>query len=178
MNKEERDFIKEKMKIAYSNTDIENKLNNKVNVLTYTDLIQYNNINDILGNYGNLVILVELKDNYGHWICCFKRNNNIIEVFDSYGLKPDDQLNYVDNEFKKNNNMNYPYLSKLLYYSKYNIEYNQYKLQEKSININTCGRWVVERIKLKNISIDDFYKLYKSDKDIKSDELVTLISLI
>jgi hypothetical protein len=169
--------IKETMKIPYSNDDIYNKLNKRVKIITYSDLSNYNNLDDAMGKYEALVILIEIRKRFGHWICLFKRNN-IIEVFDSYGFIPDDQLEFVDKQFRKNNNMYYPQLSKLLLNSNYDIEYNHYQLQKMSDDINTCGRWVVQRLLLKHLSLEEFYKLFKSDNTITSDELITYISLI
>lgn len=148
------------MDISLSGKDIYNKLDGKVNIMSYSDLMKYNNIDDALGKYGALVLLYESRDNYGHWTLVFKRNKNTIEHFDSYGIIPDDQFDYIDPNFLMKEGINEPYLTHLLYKSGYNVEYNDYKLQEMDNNIKTCGKWVILRLLKRNINIDDFAKFF------------------
>lgn len=153
------------MDIALSNKDILKALNNKTKVIQYKDLLDYKDIDDLLYPHDNVVILYNTNKNYGHWTCIIKRNNDI-EMFDSYGYKPDDQQKYITEKVKLDNNMNFPYLTYLLYKSKnkYKVHYNNYKLQSEKNGINTCGRWVILRIHLKNMNINEFAKIIKNDK--------------
>src|SRR6185437_3614673 len=155
------------MDIALSNTDISKALNNKTKIIQYKDLLNYKDIDDLLYPHNKAVILYNTKENYGHWTCIIKRNDSI-EMFDSYGYKPDDQQKYITEKVKSENNMDFPYLTYLLYKSKnkYKIHYNNYKLQSEKDGINTCGRWVILRIHLKEMNIDEFSKLIKNDKNV------------
>lgn len=165
-----------------SNYEIMNALNNKVNMLTYDELVNYDDIDHVLGKYGVCVLLVETKENNGHWICMFKtisdnkKKEPIVSFFDSYALPVDDQLHFVNMKFREENNMLYPYLSYLLYKCPYPIEYNEHQFQKLSPQINTCGRWVILRLLLKHLSLKKFYKLFKPSKKIDSDDLVTILT--
>lgn len=165
-----------------SNFEIMNALNHKINMLTYEELLNYDNIDDVLGKYGACVLLVETKDNNGHWVCMFKTTSDdkkkepIISFFDSYALPIDDQLNFVDSDYRKENNMMYPYLSHLFYHSPYKIEYNEHQFQKLSPKINTCGRWCIMRLLLKHLPLKKFHKLFKKGKNIDSDVLVTILT--
>jgi hypothetical protein len=163
--------LKEK---ALSGEEVLKLVNNRANLIKYPELSQSNNLLDILKPFGACIILYETKLNYGHWCCLIKRGD-IIEHFDSYGLMPDDELKYVDNVFRKQNNMKIPHLTYLLINlpKKYKIEYNQHKLQEKKKGINTCGRWTGLRINNKNMPIDDFADCFK-DKYFNPDDIAVL----
>ena len=159
------------LNIAYSNNNIKKKLDGKCNIITYNDLSNYNNIDQVLGKFGCVVILYETSKNYGHWICLFKthdkKGKEIISFFDPYGFTVDDKLDYGNIEY-------YPMMSKLLYESPYQIEYNQYPMQTFSKNIATCGPWCIARIKFRKLPLNDFHKLFKGNKHFTSDELVAI----
>lgn len=173
------DQLREK---ALSNFEIMDALKNKVNMVTYDELVNYDNIDQVLGKYGVCVLLIETKNNSGHWVCIYKtltdnkKKEPMISFFDSYALPVDDQLHYVSTEFREDNNMMYPYLSYLLYNSPYPIEYNHHQFQELSPKINTCGRWVIMRLLLRDLPLKKFHKLFKSSKKINSDDLVTILT--
>lgn len=172
------DYIKliKKLKMkSFSNDDIKKLVDTKI--IIYNELSKYKHIDDALHPNGTLVILYMYKESYGHWTCLIKRDENTIEHFDSYpNMKPDDELSFIDNEFRKEHNEWYPYLTKLLYDSGYNIEYNDQKLQEKHSDIRTCGRWVVARIFYKDVSIDDFIKFFTSNSKYSPDDMVTVFT--
>ena len=160
---------------SLSNQDIENFLGHSPNIIRYKDLKKFNSIDQALKN-GYVIILYETKQNFGHWVLVFKRNKNTIEHFDSYGIKPDDELDFIKPIFKIINGTVKPYLTYLLLKSKYKVEYNEFKLQKMAPNINTCGRWILLRLLLKDYDIYDFKKIL--DKKLKEykinnyDELV------
>lgn len=159
------------MDYSLSTNDIYEKIGrNNVDIITYQELSKINDIDQLFNNVRNVVILFETRDNYGHWCLIFKTNWNSIEFFDSYGFKPDAELKFIDSYFRLKNNMEYPHLTQLLLDSKYNIEYNNHRLQSKIGNINTCGRWVVCRIILSDLNSDEFYNIFKKFK--KKDEIV------
>jgi hypothetical protein len=163
------------MDYSLSDTDMLNYMKNRTNLIQYKDIINYDNIDDLLGIYNKCILLYHTKENYGHWTCLY-RVNNTIYFFDSYGVIPDDELKFLHKDLKEELNSNHRYLTKLLYESKNNIEYNEYQLQKKSPNINTCGRWVLLRLKYPKISIDNFYKIItKNNNIISNDLLVTKI---
>lgn len=148
------------MDIALSDKDIMRLIKGKANLLTYTELQKYNNIDQVLGPYSALVLLYETSKNFGHWVCVFKVNENTIEHFDSYGLKPDDELKFIPEYFREVNYEEIPHLTYLLYNSGYNVIYNEFKLQKKKKGINTCGRWVATRLIYRMIPQKVFAKFF------------------
>lgn len=165
-----------KKSYSLSNFDIFNLLDRRCNVMTYEELTKYKTIDQALGVYSALVLLYETHDHYGHWTLVFKYDNgHIIEVFDSYGIFPDDELKFVPTYFKKKKNEDYPYLIKLLYESGYKIVYNDDKLQEEKKGVNTCGRHVIARLMYRDIDIDDYVRMIKNS-GMKPDDFVLNIT--
>lgn len=145
---------------ALSSKDIMELIHHKANLLTYIELQNYNNINDVLGKYQAIVLLYETSMNFGHWVCVFKVNENTIEHFDSYGLKPDDELKFVPEYFRIVNYDEIPHLTYLLYNSNYKVIYNEYQLQSKKKGVSTCGRWVSTRLNYRMIPQEKFSKFF------------------
>lgn len=166
--------------VALSNVDICNLLNKKSNLVLYPNLYKYNNLDQVLGKYGACVILFEARPNYGHWVCIFKLNNSTIEFFNPYGGYPDDSLDHIPDDFRDKTNQCYPYLSKLILDSPYELTYNEFDFQEKKGEIKTCGRHCVVRLSLRNLSLykykDLLDKLSKKMK-LNYDGIVTLLTI-
>lgn len=174
MNKK---FIKHLKKISLSNEDVMKLLNGKSNLVLYPDIINYNNIDELLGKYGACIILYLTEENYGHW-CCIFRDKDVIQFFDSYGEMVDNALNYaMDPYFKKKGGMDLPLLTSLLLdaYDKYEIRFNNFKFQEDKKDINTCGRFCVVRLWLRNLNEYEFKDFMYSTK-YKPDELVAILT--
>jgi len=154
------------MEISLSDRDIKKALNNKTKVIEYKELDNYNSILDVLDPYDNVVILYVTKKGYGHWTCVIKHGKRI-EFFDSYGYIPDDEFSFINKNFRKENGMENKKLLALLKDAQdngYIIHYNENKLQKEADNINTCGRWCILRIYLRNLSIDEFSDKVYNDK--------------
>lgn len=167
--------IKQLESISLSDEDIKRLLNNNINIITYTDLVNTCNIDDILDPFGACIILYLTQENYGHWTCLHKINNDLLEFFDSYGTIIDDELKSIERNFRKKSKQNYPHLTSLLYECPYDISYNHYPFQKKNNNIKTCGRHVVTRLLLKDLSLDDYIDFMKSF-NYDADYVVTYIT--
>lgn len=153
---------------SLSNHDIENALNGKTNIVVYEDLKNVNSIEDILKPYGCCVVLYQKSPIDGHWVVINKRKN-CIEFFDSYGMFPDDQLQYASYPGKEK------VLLKLLEESPMPVSWNPYKLQSEERNINVCGRWCVLRVALAKIPLVDFVKMFIGG-EMKPDDYVTILT--
>ena len=164
------------MDYSLSNSDIQMWLPH-ANILTYPQLVQYYNngfkIFDLLGKSKTLVLLYLTKANSGHWTTVFERPNGDIECFDSLGYCPDDELNFVPHEFQHESNQNHTYLLAMLAKANRRIYYNKDALQHTHPDISTCGRWVICRIALRDMPIDEFVKMMRSS-ELAPDEIVTL----
>jgi len=166
------------MEIPLSSEDIKRHLGQDVKVIAYPELSKYSDIRKVLGKRGKAVVLYETKHNYGHWVGLHKSPKGGIEVFDSYGFVPDDELKYIDTNFRKINNEMKPHLSHLLYASGLPVEYNNYKFQKMAKDVNTCGRHVVLRLQNGHMNIDQYYKALKGIQKktgVSPDELVSYL---
>lgn len=136
------------------------KLNTRI--IVYDDLKFCNNVDDLFINDSFIILYKGLKGPIGHW-CCVVRRGNTLSYFDSFGRKPDDSLFFNDT---------YPYLSLLLFRSKYNLEYNEYNYQSKETS--TCGHHCIVRILFKYKSLKDYQRFM--DQFENDDEVVIAIS--
>lgn len=145
-----------------SNFDIMEYLNNNVSIIKYSDLNNYKSIDDVFKNNDNVVLLYELSDvNNGHWVALRRdKNKNIIYYFDSYGDEIEDELKHASERAKNKVDLTKNKLLLKLIDSDYTIDYNNYKYQKMSKNINTCGKYCCVFIDSK-MSIDEFYKYIK-----------------
>lgn len=169
--------VHELMDRASSGTEVLNMVNGQANLITYSQLPQFNSIDQVLSGNGSCFILYQTtKENYGHWCALIRRGTNGIELFDSYGIIPDDELKWTKADIKRVLNQDYPYLTYLLYKSGKSIEYNDVPLQGRG-NIKTCGRWSAARIINKHVSIEEFDKFFTSDPNYTPDELVTIYTM-
>lgn len=165
-------------KKSFSGDDILKLVDNKANLMTYSDVAKCNNIEEVLGKNGACIILYETKENYGHWTCIFKVNKNTIEFFDPYGCVLDDELKYISDNFKQKSGTDFPHLTEMLYNSKYKVIYNDYPLQKYKNDINTCGRHVGFRLQMRKIPLEKYAKvMLKSGFNMSPDDLVTILTM-
>jgi len=155
--------LKTLLKTPLGDDDIKKVLGQNTRIIKYGDLDNYTTIDEVLSINNMVVILVETQINSGHWICMLKYDN-VVEVFDSYGLKIDDQLKYVNLKMRKELDQYDHELSFLLDRCPYKVIYNNVDLQQWSPYINTCGRHVCLRLKNKNKTLDQYLKWVKSFK--------------
>lgn len=160
--------------IPLSDSDVLKLVENKANVLVYSDLQKYNTLDEALGPHGAIFLLYETQPDYGHWTCMFKMDDGkTIEFFDPYGIFPDNQLEWVPKNFREVSGQMYPQLTALLYYSPYNLTYNEHKFQKKGAGINTCGRWSALRLVCRDMSLKKFAEIFKHED---ADDLVSIIT--
>lgn len=177
------DVINKLVRIPLSKDNMIELLNGKTKVLTYSELKKYDNIDDLLYPYDNVIILYifnndENNNIIGHWVCLLKTKKNTVEYFNSYGKMPDDELNDIPYNYRYKTDQIEKKISKLMKYSKYNLEYNEKQLQKLDYKTATCGYYVILRLLLHKMKLEDFQKLFNGSKD--NDKLVVklLISLI
>ncbi len=171
-------IIKKAINKSFSSKDVLDLVDNKANLLTYPELLDYDSIDEAMGKHGALILLYETREHYGHWCAIFKLNDKTLEFFDPYGIIIDDELNYISKEFRKASNQDYPYLTELLLKSKYKITYNHHQFQAYNTNINTCGRWVGLRLIFRNLPLNKFIKLFSKNKRFSNDWLVTALTML
>jgi hypothetical protein len=137
-------------------------------IIKYSELANYNNIEELLPNDKDYkIILVETKRNSGHWTAVI-RNKNVIEYFDSYGIRPDGEFRFISMIMQKLLGESKHFLSKLLKDTKLKVEWNNIEFQQDGSNVCTCGRWVSLFLKmsLMGYSLNAFQEFMKKNKHI------------
>lgn len=180
--------------------DFLDKHNKQANIYTYEELSRFNHLDELLKPHDRCVILYETSTEpiYGHWCCLFKNaipgmDGQIINFFDSYGYKPDSELNWksIPEYVRKVSGEDHTHLLYLLnkYLEQYpdiEIYYNPYDFQEKKKGVSTCGRHVLSRLLLQNLDTDQYkHFIDKSCKivgkelnqKINPDQLVTIFTM-
>ena len=147
------------MNYSLSGQDIMKLMKDKTKIISYKEINKFKSIDELLYPFNSVFILYESKKNSGHWTVLFKLHKKEIEFFDSYGLNIDDELKFINKEFRKNSNQLKTLLTRLLLkdFNKYIIHYNNYQFQKFNSNIATCGRWCIFRLLNKKLYINEFY---------------------
>jgi len=174
--------IYDEQKRALDNEEVLQLVKEKAKVVLYENLINYKDIQELLHPHGAVFLLYQIKPSFGHWVAIIKRGNNEIEFFDPLGYMIDEQLLWTKPaSLRRQLNMNYPYLTKLLFEAprNYSIIYNEHKFQKNKKGINTCGAWSALRIAYKHLSLEEFIKDFNiKDESGINDQLVTLWRLV
>lgn len=166
------DIIDNIIKEPTSGKEIKDILGSKCKIEKYCNINKYKSLDDLLGSYQGCIILYMTNFNYGHWVLVYRRGDNIVEFFNSYGGRPDDDLKHIKKKFRDASNQNYTYLLKLLCEAPEEIHFNQYKFQKRGKEVQTCGKWCIVRLLFGNLDIDQFHKLFKG---LDGDRVVCII---
>lgn len=158
-------YLKDSEKIDLTGKDIHEITNGVCLPMRYSDLEQVDNIDDLFKNHIAIMLLYQTEtENLGHWVAVIKHPNNLIEVFDPYGLKIDEELKYSKFNLRRHQGEIVPHLTHLLNKTNYKIIYNDVRLQKFLKDVNTCGRWCAWRTKVNDISLKDFQNLFTKNK--------------
>jgi hypothetical protein len=154
--------IKQRLENYISSDDLLKYFGEMINdkIVKYSDLDNYKTIEQLLPDNNDFkIILIENQLNSGHWVVIL-RYDNTIEFFNSYGLMPSVDLNFIDNLQNKMLGQDIKFLNILLNECKnrFNIIYNKKRFQKLQPNINTCGRWCILRIIMFQYFQLDLYK--------------------
>ena len=162
--------------VELTENDILKILDEKVNVIAYSDLFTYRNIDEALGPHNALIVLYQVQSHTnGHWSLLY-REKNTLHFFDPLGIKMDEELLFIPNFFTLDNNgERIPHLSYLVNKSGYKVISNTTKYQKNSKHINTCGRWCCVRLKFRYLNEEQFKKLWKN---IPNDEEITELTIL
>lgn len=119
--------------------DVKNK------ILKYSELENYNNIDELIPIKNDYrILLLESKKNVGHWVCLI-RTGDTLEFFDSYGKTHKGELKFIPKFINKMLNQEDDYLTRIMKSSK-NPIFSTLHLQSNNPNVCTCGRHVICRI--------------------------------
>ena len=167
--------LKKAEEIDLTGEDLHRMTGGKSNIIKYSDLRHYNNINSVLGQHGACIILYETEMNFGHWTLVFKVNSTTLEHFDSYGLRLEAELRIAP---QTTDEQGRPLLSTLINKSGYKLIENLHQLQEKKEHVNTCGRWCVLRLIFRDETLNEFVRLFTKNHYYKADLWATALTYL
>jgi len=140
-------------------------------VRSYEDIADAKTIDSILDSKGRLIILYQIEEHSGHWIC-LRKKGDIITYFDSLGYSPDGERSFVSKTNQRDFGMINEPLKKLLQECPYKIIVNKTKFQKDSADVSTCGKWCIFFLFMKHLTLQQFTTLVKST-DLNPDKLVS-----
>ena len=150
--------LKDKELEPLSDEDIRHILGKDTKILKYSELAKYSSIDDLLPKHTDYcIVLYELEENSGHWTAILKYDS-YVEWFDPYGIKYDNELDWISNNVKHKLHEEKPLLGKLFNESDLKVVYNKTKFQSMKKEISTCGDHCVHRI----------YRLKHNDFDLEA----------
>lgn len=174
--------IEEMRKIlAYSlsDADIRTILGQDCKIIEYCDLDKFSNMDDLLPNETDyVIILIESAENRGHW-CAITKRDKVISMMDSYGVKLQDELNFISRTVNRMLGNTKEELEKLIKSCADDVEviYNKTPLQSQSPDVASCGRWCASYIQLFKLgySLEEFLEIVQAqceEHDVPPDILV------
>jgi hypothetical protein len=127
------------MNYALSDDEIHSVLG-KFKPMLYSELKDYPTIEDLLKkDYEWRIILLETKENTGHWVCIMRKTDNDYYYFNSYGDSYNKDLYLIPRMMRKILGQDDNFLNKLLIDK--NVEYSKTRFQGN--NSSVCGRYVM-----------------------------------
>jgi hypothetical protein len=128
-----------KLMIPLSDNLVKQALGPDTRILKYSELKNYETINELLTKINDFVILLLEDDfNTGHWTCLCKLHGGYV-YFNSYGKKFDSDLSVIPMCIKKILGEDKQEITRLL--DSHKCDWNRVKLQNDKSQV--CGRWVV-----------------------------------
>jgi len=150
------DGMKKTLEYSLSDSDIRHILGPDCKIVEYTDLDKFKDMNDLLPSDTDfVVILIESKQNSGHWTSIAKSNKRIT-LMDSYGCKLEDELNFISKAMNRMLGQSKSEIQNLIdsVPDDYEVIYNKTKLQAEKPEISTCGRYNCAWIQLFKMGYD------------------------
>lgn len=166
---------KKKMNYSLTNRDIEEFLGAN-HIKKYSDLADYDDIDDVFGEDNFVILLIEDHKDSGHWVAILRYDNGTVEQFDPYEGTIDSELKYVPKPTREKLREVKLTLTALLKERK--SVSSGYRFQELKKNVDTCGRHIVCRILMflgGGMELPEYirwFKMMKKKTGMSGDELV------
>jgi hypothetical protein len=140
--------FKKVLSYSYTDSDIRKYLGEDAKIIEYEELLRYNTIFDLLPqDKSYVIILIETKDNYGHYVCLCRLGSGAtdgrLQYVDSYGKGVDMQQKFIDPWWRRESNQDKKHLSRMIKDCPYKLEYMSRQLQSKYKYDATCGRYMI-----------------------------------
>lgn len=137
--------------------------------ITWDELAKYSSVSSLMQKKA-VVVLLEIErpytNNVGHFILLLQYPDHI-EHFDSYGLTMEEELAATQEK----------HLTRIFQDYRQPVINNTKRLQTLRQDINTCGRWVVGRLMLQEMKLDQFLKFIDYFK-LNHDDLITAMTML
>lgn len=145
-------------------------------VFKYADFGRMKSIDGVLRNpHHACIFLYETRVNNGHFCALLDRGRRI-EVFDPYGIQPDNELREISPQERAKTGQTGAFLSRLLLLSGRPVDYNEFKLQKFEAGVNTCGRHCITRIAGIEEPIDKYARRLRNNMlGLTPDEFVCVL---
>jgi hypothetical protein len=157
--------------LAYSlsDADIRHILGQGTKIVEFKDLDNFESIYDLLPEEKDFaIILVETKNNSGHWVSLL-RDGNRIEQFDSYGCPLETELNFISSAMNRMLGQSKQEFHKLMRTidDEDELVYNKARLQSEDPSIATCGRHCCLRALMHNLgySLEEYLQFLQDHHD-------------
>ena len=99
---------------ALSDSDIRRILGRDTKIIRYSELANFESLEQLLPDAVDYcIILYEDGPNHGHWVG-LSNYGNTFEHFESYGIKPDKELAWINFKTRRYLKESAPYLTQLL----------------------------------------------------------------
>lgn len=145
--------MKRTLAYSLSDADIRHILGQGTKIIEFKDMDMFKTIYDLLPRKKDFaIVLVEQKDNSGHWVMLL-RDGNRIEQFDSYGVTLETELNFVSqamNRMLGQSKQEFHTLMKTID-DEDELVFNKARLQSEDPTIATCGRHCCLRALMHNL---------------------------
>jgi hypothetical protein len=173
--------IKDAENIDLSGDDIKRITNGKTRVIAYEELKNFGSIDELLNPHGAVVILYETRENFGHWVCLFwvDKEKRILEFFDPYGLDVDEELKIAPQfNMRIHHGELVAHLTALIELcGDCKLTYNKTRLQRFLEHVNTCGRHVSTRLRMRDIPLHRYVELMSDNEHYNPDWFVSALTL-
>jgi hypothetical protein len=147
----------------------------KCRIVAYEELEDCKTIDECFAGKEGLIVLYQRRDNEGHWSIIYKQNNNTLVFFDPYAFQMDEELKFSEYNLRKHGGEEMPHLTHLVEESNYKLIQNKVQYQKKKNDINTCGRHVCVRFRMREYSCKEYESLFKG---VDADYVVSSLTLL
>ena len=155
-----------------SDADLRRILGNDIKIVVYSQLANFRDLDELLPKpLDCCIILYEEMPRSGHWVGLSKYNG-LYEHFDSYGVKVDRELEWLNMRTRQSLRQVEPNLTNLL---KRELDldgeryiWNKVRYQSKDESVNTCGSHVSHRLyRLLNdhMTLDQYHEFMRETKE-------------
>ena len=171
--------VKQRESVALSGSDIKTFLDNQVEVMRYADLMDFENIDDVLGRSGAVILLYQTERDFGHYTALFRseKDRKVLIFYDSLGIGMDNELKFSRFNQRNMGGRIVKHLTRLTEAGNYKVISNRDRLQKSLTDNNTCGRYAMLRIKFKHMSNQRFNHFLKSNNGYDADYAVTILTM-